>query len=267
MPESTDSVVLPPALEALWGRRSPGTRGPRAELDVDRIVDAAVGIANAEGLEAVSMARVAKELGFTPMSLYRHVQNKDELLQLMWNASARSLGDWSPEGSTWRERLTSWALRQREVVEENIWITQLPMATPPLAPSSLAWVELGLAALDEVDAPDYVKIRVLGLISQHGLIDARMAYDERKAREAAEETGVETDYAHAGPRAGRPGDVPAPDPARPQRAAGRGAGRRPARRVPLRHRHHPGRLRGGHAVSPVTGRWSGRGRGSAPPRG
>src|SRR3954454_1041769 len=195
MPESTDSVLLPPALEALWGRRSPGTRGPRAELDVDRIVDAAVRIANDEGLEAVSMARVAHELGFNTMSLYRHVQNKDELLQLMWNASARTLGDWTPEGNTWRERLTSWALRQREVVEENIWITRLPMSMPPLAPSSLAWVELGLAALAEVDAPDYVKIRVLGLISQHGLIDARMVHDERQAREAAEETGVETDYA------------------------------------------------------------------------
>jgi AcrR family transcriptional regulator len=190
-----DPVVLPPALEILWGRRSPGTRGPRAELDVDRIVAAAVEIANADGLEAVSMARVAKALGFTTMSLYRHVANKDDLLQLMWNASAQSLGDWTPEGDTWRERLTSWALRQRQVVGENIWITQLPMSTPPLAPSSLAWVELGLAALDEVDAPDYVKIRVLGLISQHGLIDARMAYDERRASELAEGTGAETDYA------------------------------------------------------------------------
>lgn len=192
---TTEGVVLPPAIEALWGRRTPGTRGPRAELDLDRIVDAAVAIANGEGLDAVSMARVAKELGFTTMSLYRHVQSKDELLQLMWNASARTLGDWSPEGETWRERLTSWALRQREVVEENIWITQLPMSTPPLAPSSLAWVELGLAALDEVDVPDYVKLRVVGLISQHGLIDARMAYDERRGREAAAESGVETDYA------------------------------------------------------------------------
>jgi AcrR family transcriptional regulator len=192
---STDDVVLPPALEILWGRRSPGTRGPKAELDVDRIVGAAVEIATADGLEAVSMARVAKALGFTTMSLYRHVATKDDLLQLMWNASARSLDDWTPEGATWRERLTSWALRQRAVIEENIWITQLPMATPPLAPSSLAWVELGLAVLDEVDAPDYVKIRVLGLISQHGLIDARMAYDERRARELAAETGVETDYA------------------------------------------------------------------------
>src|SRR3954453_9606576 len=164
MPETTERVVLPPALEALWGRRSPGTRGPRAELDVDRIVDAAVHIANDEGLEAVSMARVAKALGFTTMSLYRHVQNKDELLQLMWNASARTLGDWTPEGNTWRERLASWAPRRRGggAGERATWPPRLPTSTPPLAPSSLAWVELGLAALDDVDAPDYVKIRVLG---------------------------------------------------------------------------------------------------------
>jgi AcrR family transcriptional regulator len=195
MPDrSKDDVVLPPALEILWGRRSPGTRGPRAELDVDRIVSAAVDIANADGLEAVSMARVAKALGFTTMALYRHVATKDDLLQLMWNASARTLGDWEPTGETWRERLTSWALRQRKVVEENIWITQLPMSAPPLAPSSLAWVELGLAAIDDVDAPDHVKLRVLGLISQHGLIAARMAYDERRAREQAAQSGVETDY-------------------------------------------------------------------------
>ncbi len=145
----TESAVrLPPALEILWGQRSPGSRGPRAELDVDRIVSAAVDIANADGLEAVSMARVAKALGFTTMSLYRHVANKDDLLQLMWNASARNLKDRTVEGDTWRERLMSWAVIQRQVIEENIWIVQLPMATPPLAPNSLAWVELGLAALD-----------------------------------------------------------------------------------------------------------------------
>ena len=54
-------------------------------------MSAAVDIANADGLEAVSMARVAKALGFTTMSLYRHVPSKDDLLALMWNASARSL--------------------------------------------------------------------------------------------------------------------------------------------------------------------------------
>jgi AcrR family transcriptional regulator len=189
-----DAVRLPPALEILWGRRSPGSRGPRAELDVDRIVSVAVDIANADGLGAVSMARVARDLGFTTMSLYRHVANKDELLQLMWNASARDIHDFELEGDTWRERLMSWAVVQRRVIEENIWIVQLPMATPPMSPTSLAWVELGLEAMAELDVPDYAKIRAIGLISQHALIDARMAFDERRGKALAEESGVETDY-------------------------------------------------------------------------
>jgi AcrR family transcriptional regulator len=187
-------VRLPPVLETLWNRRAPSSRGPRAELDVDLIVRAAVRVANADGLDAVSMARVAKELGFTTMSLYRHVGSKDELFQLMWNASAFELDAWVPEGETWRDRLVSWATTQRRVIGENIWVTQLPMSSPPLAPASLRWLELGLGVLEEVEAPDFTKIRLLGLISQHALIDARMLYDERRAREQAAETGVETDF-------------------------------------------------------------------------
>jgi len=189
-----DAVVLPPALEILWGRRTRASRGPRAELDVDRIVSAAVDIANADGLEAVSMARVARDVGFTTMALYRHVASKDELLALMWNASAREIHDVRLEGDTWRERLLCWAAIQRRVIEENIWIVQLPMATPPLSPTSLAWVELGLEAMGDLAVGDYAKIRVLGLISQHALIDARMAFDERRGRLLAAESGVETDY-------------------------------------------------------------------------
>jgi AcrR family transcriptional regulator len=190
-----EPVKLPPALAILWGRRTTGSRGPRAELDVDRIVDAAVEIARAEGLEAVSMARVAAAVGFTTMSLYRHVANKEDLLQLMWNASARGIESVVLEGDTWRDRLRSWALVQRRMIGQNEWIVQLPMSTPPLSPESLGWVELGLSALDDVDLPDSAKIRLLGLISQHALIDARMAFDERRARELAVASGVETDYA------------------------------------------------------------------------
>ena len=82
---SGEDVKLPPGLDILWGRRPTGRRGPKAELDVDRIVEVAMEIANQDGLEALSMARVAKALGFTTMSLYRHVANKDELLQLIGN--------------------------------------------------------------------------------------------------------------------------------------------------------------------------------------
>jgi AcrR family transcriptional regulator len=191
---SAEPLRLPPGLDVLWGRRGGGTRGPKAELDVDRIVQAAVDIANADGLEAVSMARVAKALGFTTMSLYRHVANKDELLQLMWHASAQGVYDVELAGETWQERLMSWAVVQRQQIEENIWIVQLSMAAPPLAPNSLAWVERGFEALDALDASDHLKIRVIGLISQHSLIDARMAFDERRGQELAEAGGFESDY-------------------------------------------------------------------------
>ncbi len=79
---------LPPGLDLLWGRREPGKRGPRPGLSADAIVTAAMQVADAEGLEAITMARVAAKLGFTPMALYRYVASKDELLQLMWNGSA-----------------------------------------------------------------------------------------------------------------------------------------------------------------------------------
>ena len=95
------------------------------------------------------MARVAKELGFTTMSLYRYVTSKDELLQLMWNASAQGAENLVLEGDGWRERLRNWAMVQREMLDRHPWITQMPMAAPPLAPNSLTFVERGLETLDD----------------------------------------------------------------------------------------------------------------------
>jgi AcrR family transcriptional regulator len=184
MAESDDATVLPPGLDLLWGRREVGRRGPKPGLNVDAIVAAAIDIANAEGLSAVSMARVAKAVGFTTMSLYRYVNNKDELLQLMWNASALGAESLDLEGDDWRSRMRSWAMAQRAAIEDNIWIVQMPMSTPPLAPNSLIWVERGLEALDDTGLSDGDKMRILGLLSAHSLIDARMAFDARQAMSA-----------------------------------------------------------------------------------
>ena len=164
-----------------------GQPGPRRGLAVDDIVAAAIRVADAEGLEAVSMARVAKELGLTPMSLYRYVTSKDELLQLMWNASAEGAEQLVLEGDDWRSRLRSWAVIQREMMDRHPWITQMPMAAPPLAPNSLAFVERGLEALDGTGLPDADKLRVIGLLSSYALSEARMANDAaRAARDAME---------------------------------------------------------------------------------
>ena len=185
---ATDAATggqLPPGLDLLWGRRERGTRGPKPGLSIERIVAAAIKLADAEGLGAVSMARVAKELGFTTMSLYRYVANKDELLQLMWNASAQGAEDLVLEGDGWRERLRGWALVQREMLDRHAWITELPMATPPLAPNSLTFVERGLEALDDTGIADADKLRVIGLISSYTLSESRMAHEAARAAAGA----------------------------------------------------------------------------------
>ena len=191
-----DMPPLPPGLDLLWGRRGAGTRGPKPGLSTDAIVRTAVAVADAEGLDAVSMARVANELGFTTMSLYRHVTSKDELLQLMWNASAEGAEELALKGDGWRARLRNWALVQREMLDRHPWITQMPMAAPPMAPNSLAFVEKGLEALDASGIADADKLRVIGLISSYTLSEARMAHD---AARAARNPPIPTD-----------GDTPSP---------------------------------------------------------
>ena len=107
---SAPTPELPPGLDLLWGRRNRGRRGPKPGLTIDAIIEAAVRLADSEGLAAVSMARLAKELGFTTMSLYRYFSSKDEILQLMWNASAHGAEEIVLEGENWRQRLRMWAI-------------------------------------------------------------------------------------------------------------------------------------------------------------
>jgi AcrR family transcriptional regulator len=187
-----DSLALPSGLDLLWGRRGGGTRGPKPGLSIDAIVRTAVAVADAEGLDAVSMARVAHELGFTTMSLYRYVTSKDELLQLMWNASAEGAEELVLEGDGWRAKLQTWALVQREMLNRHPWITQMPMAAPPMAPNSLTFVEKGLEGLDASGLADADKLRVIGLISSYTLSEARMAHD---AARAAQNTSTTADGA------------------------------------------------------------------------
>ena len=172
---------LPPGLDLLWGRRQRGRRGPRPGLSVDSIVQAAIAVADAEGMEAVSMARVAQELGVTTMSLYRYVTSKEELLQLMWNASAQGAAELHLGGEGWRPKLRNWAIIQREAIDRHPWITQMPMAAPPVGPENMLFVERGLEALDGTGLADRDKLRVIGVLSSYTLSEARMAHDTARA--------------------------------------------------------------------------------------
>ena len=78
---------MPATVAAAWGVRERSQKGPKPALSLARIVDAGVRLADSEGLDAVSMGRVAASLGTAPMSLYRHVSSKEELVRLMVDAA------------------------------------------------------------------------------------------------------------------------------------------------------------------------------------
>src|SRR5690606_13698519 len=96
---------LPRGIALAWGVAASPQRGPKREMSVQRIVEAAIEIADADGLGAVSMAAVATRLGYTPMSLYRYVSAKDDLILLMQEDAAGLPTEETREGD-WRTRLT-----------------------------------------------------------------------------------------------------------------------------------------------------------------
>ncbi|WNI26932.1 TetR/AcrR family transcriptional regulator C-terminal domain-containing protein [Streptomyces sp. ITFR-16] len=158
---------LPASIEAAWGLRARSAKGPRPGLSLERIVDAAVAVAAAEGLGAVSMGRVAKDLGASTMSLYRYVAAKDELFVLMREAA---MGPPPPpaalaDGAGWREALGEWAWAQRRVLHRHLWMLRIPLAGPPVSPNSVAWWEQGLQALEGAGLDPGEQVSVILLVS------------------------------------------------------------------------------------------------------
>src|SRR5262245_20143487 len=126
MTHTEQDVELPRVLRLLWGHEEPARPGPKPGLSIQAIAAAAVRIADRDGLGAVSMARVAAELGFTTMSLYRYVASKDDLYVAMLDEAygLPDLGD--SDGLDWRQRLTAWAEAIRDGVTRRPWILQVP---------------------------------------------------------------------------------------------------------------------------------------------
>ncbi|MFJ4862390.1 TetR/AcrR family transcriptional regulator [Streptomyces sp. NPDC088748] len=169
---------LPASLEMAWGLRERPGKGPRPTLTLPKIVEAAVALAASEGMDAVSMGRVAKELGVSTMSLYRYVAAKEELYVLMSDAGVGTPPEPSAgEGAGWRELLTEWAYAQRAVLMANSWILRIPITAPPATPNQLAWMDRGLAAMADTGLKESEKLSTIILIG--GLVrnEATMAAD------------------------------------------------------------------------------------------
>jgi AcrR family transcriptional regulator len=152
------------AVATAWGVRGPAARGPKPALGLERILAAAVAVADAEGIDAVSMNRLAKELGSAPMSIYRHLDSKEELLELMVDTALGGPPE-ADAGAGWRELLSDFAGAFRDRSFEHPWTVRLPIVGPPLTPNSVAWFDRGLTALAGTALEEQEKASVVLLLT------------------------------------------------------------------------------------------------------
>jgi AcrR family transcriptional regulator len=170
---------LPASIEAAWGVRERPPKGPRPALSLERIVDAAVKVAAADGLQAVSMSRVAAELGVSTMSLYRYVAAKDELLALMADLPFEAAPARRGPDESWRDGLSRWASTEREVYRRHPWVLRIPISGPPVTPNAIAWLERGLDALRDTGLEEGEKLSVMllltGFVRSQAMLQADIA--------------------------------------------------------------------------------------------
>lgn len=158
----------------LWGAQQPTGRGPRPGLDVERIVQVATAIADREGLDAVSMRRIATELGVGPMSLYTYVPGKQELLDLMVDravgASVPQAADAADEETHnqpggWRTRLEAFARGELAFYRAHPWMLQVSATRSGLGPGELKAYDYAVGLVSDLGLTPKEIVNVVGVLS------------------------------------------------------------------------------------------------------
>lgn len=137
---------------SIWERLEHPTPAPRASLTHDQIAAAAVEIADTEGLDCVSIRRLAGRLGVAPMALYRYVSSKEEIFELMVDAVHAGGVDFGATSGDWRAVMRATAHGSRATMLRHPWLGRVSsQVVTALTPSQLASAERALAALDGLD--------------------------------------------------------------------------------------------------------------------
>ena len=156
---------LPRGVALAWGVAADPQRGPKREMSVEKIVDAAVEIADSEGLGSVSMAAVAARLGYTPMSLYRYVTAKDDLVLLMQEEATGLPPESIHVQEGWRSRLEALYRAQVQMYLRHPWMLDIQINGSPTTPNSAAWMDAGLAALEGTRLTRTERLSIILLIT------------------------------------------------------------------------------------------------------
>ncbi|MEV4085477.1 TetR/AcrR family transcriptional regulator C-terminal domain-containing protein [Nonomuraea fuscirosea] len=151
-------------MSSIWSRPSPPRR---PVLTREAIVAAAVALADAEGLDAVSIRRVAAELDARAMTLYSYIERKEDLLALMLDEISAEVLVAEPLPADWREALLLLARRERELVRRHPWRVDLVHQRVAVGPNGLRHVEQKLAAFDGLEIDRLTAWRFLAVFNDY----------------------------------------------------------------------------------------------------
>ncbi|TPQ18911.1 TetR/AcrR family transcriptional regulator [Streptomyces sporangiiformans] len=150
--------------EVIWSRPERTGRGPRPTYSRADIAAAAVRIADAQGLEAVSMRHVAAELGCGTMSLYNYVPRKEDLHELMIDAVGAEHDIKEPSGD-WRADMIRNAHETRALMRRHPWVPRLMAGVYGFGPNTLRYLEHCLTCLEPLDLSYGTKMELVALLN------------------------------------------------------------------------------------------------------
>lgn len=163
---------------SIWLRPERGSRGRAPEHTRDSIAAASIRLADDLGLAAVTMRSVAQQLGGGSASLYRYVQSRDELVELMVDQVNGEIDYRGLDGSDWLADLLVLARESNAVYLRHRWLTDVP-TTIDLGPRSVEYLEHALAALRDVDVDGHRKLEAIGVFSAVVRLLARTQIEQR----------------------------------------------------------------------------------------
>ncbi|MEF2966978.1 TetR/AcrR family transcriptional regulator [Paenibacillus sp. M1] len=175
------SENLPHGVAITWGLVKEPQRGPKRELSIPMIVDAAIAIADRDGLSAVSMSRVAGSLGHTAMSLYRYIPSKDDLLLLMQEAVSNVAFPPKVGADDWREHMRIFVWSTTRIYRDHPWFADIPISGAPITPNSLRFVDWALGGMKTFRVSGYVKMSIILLLSNYARASGILQRDMDRA--------------------------------------------------------------------------------------
>ena len=187
-PES-DALDLKKRSELLWEAPPRPSRGSKPTMSREDIVQAAISVADQNGLAALTMYAVAERLGFTTMALYRYFPNKEALIDASVDAAMGTPPPRSGPGEGWRQEVIAWAYAKRAMLCARPWLAELPFVAAPHGPNWLSWHEALLEALADTRLSPEDLMDMLSVVHAYvsGASDTAISLARARSRGMADE--------------------------------------------------------------------------------